>query len=880
MTRLHALIAFVQRALGLSRRRHLNDDLDDELTFHLAMRETELVESGVTPADAAREARRRLGNRAVLREQSRDMWTFELMESTWRDVTYALRALWRAPGFAIVAILALSIGIGANTAVFTLVDALIVHGLPYAHADRLVVLIGNVERASVERRGNSYPDHLDWVKTATAFDGMAAYDGVTMTLERDEPIRIAAEGVSASYFDILGVGAARGRVFRPDEDQVEGRDRVVVLSDALWRSAFGADPGIVGRAIPLNGRSFEVVGVMPPGFTGVTDGALAWVPFVASGAALTSRGSRGFQTLARLKDGMTLAAAQAEMTTISKQLETAYPETNEKRGVEVARLGPEILGDLQQSASLLMVAVVLVLLIACANVANLLVSRSETRRREIAVRTALGAGQARLLRQLITESVVLAALGAIGGLVVAYGVLRLLISTSPVALPSFATPSLNLTVMIFTILVALLTGVLLGLAPAMHARLTRLADALKSSARGSSGGASRHTRGALVIAEVALTVVLVVGAGLMIRAVKNVNAIAPGYDANGVLTLNVTIPRLPATSTPPPLVITSRALVARLAEISGVTRAAIGTDRPLGGASAVFYEAEGHPVESAQSRPRSYVHMVSPGFFDTYGIAFRAGRTFTDNELNPDSTAVIVSENMVARFWPGESPIGKRVRFGGPTAPWGEIVGVVPATKYRGLPDNPTADPDMFLPMVDRSSYVAAVRSTLPMASVESSVRRAIREAVPGAVIFGVTPLSEAVAQQTESSRFTTWVLGVFAAIALGLAAIGLYGVMAYLVSQRKREFGIRLALGAGSAEIVGLVMRHGLTMVGIGVAVGGAASVLLARWLSTLLFAVPAADPAGPLAVLVLIVVAVLACAVPAFRATRVDPVSALRNE
>jgi predicted permease len=888
---LHALIALVKRLAGLGRRDALTDDLDDEMSFHLAMRQDELRAQGWTPEEAARQARREFGNPAALRERSRDMWTFPSIESLWQDARYAMRSLLRAPGFTMVAVLALAVGIGANAAIFSLVNALVVRGLPFAHADRLVVLIGNVERQTVERRGNSYPDHLDWRAKATSFTDMAAYTGLTMTLDAADGLtRISVEGVSAPYFDVLGVSPAMGRTFRPDEDAVASRDAVTVLSDGLWRTSFGADPAIVGRRVTLSGRQYEVIGVMPAGFTGVTDAASLWVPFVMTGGGLDNRGTRGFQSVARLKDGVTREAAQAEMTALSKQLEAAYPATNEKRGVEVADLTTESLGVLQQAVSALMAAVLFVLLIACANVANLLIGRADQRRREIALRTALGAGHWRLVRQLLTESAVLAAVGAAAGLALAAVALRVLPATSPVALPSYVVPSLNVPVVLFTIGVTVLVATVLGLTPALHARWSRLADSLKDSARGSSARNAERVRGALVIAEVAFTVVLLVGAGLIIRSVANLAAVAPGYDPSQAVVLNMTVPAVAAPApvpgqppAPPAYSITADALQRQLAELPGVSAAALGSDTPLGGSSAIFYGAEGHDVAGATRAPRAYVHRVSAGFFDALRMPLRAGRTFTAAEMTSGASVAVVSEALAKRFWPNDNPIGKRIHPGGgaptPDTLWLDIVGVVADTKYRGLPDNPTQDPDIFLPIRDAGRYSVVLRTESDPAGAAAGLGGTIARAVPGAVVYGVTPLDQLVRQQTASTRFVMWLLGVFAAMALGLAVIGLYGVMSYLVSQRTREFGIRLALGAGRGEILGLVLRRGLILIGIGVVLGAAGAAMLVRAIDASLYGVGRTDPAAAAAIALLVVTALAACAMPGYRATRVDPAGALRD-
>jgi len=889
------LQTIVHRLAALLRRRRLERDLDEELAFHLAMREAEYRRDGITGAAARHAARRRFGNVAYLKEECRDMWTFYPLETLRQDVRYALRTLRKSPGFTIVAVLALAIGIGANTAIFSLIDAIREKALPYKDPSTLVELWGNVVRAKVERRGASYPDYLDWRARSKSFEDVAAFDGQLMTLVGSEdPERINTEFVSAPYFSLLGASPARGRVFQADEDAVAKPAQVVVLSDGLWKRRFGADPQIVGRTLTLccAARQYTVVGVMPPGFKGLSDIAELWVPFAmyAPPSTMAERGSRGFAALARLKPGVSMDAAQRELDGISRQLEREYPLTNEKRAVELTPLDVELVGTLRPALLTLMAAVAFVLLIACANVANLLIARSEARRREIAVRTALGAGRARLLRQLITEGCVLTLIGAAIGLLLARASVAVLIAQSPVTFPSFVSPGLDLRIAAFTVAVSLACGILVGLAPGLQARSIDLSGALKESARGSDGRHTQRVRNALVVTELSLAVVLLVGAGLTIRSVRNLAALNPGFDPDSVLTLHVSIPRTStapltaATQTPSPPVVYSRALLDRLRAVPGVASVALGSDLPLdGNASASLYTAEGQPATNAQNVPRAYNHRVSPDFFGALRIPFVSGRTFTDAEATAGSPAVIVSERVVKRFWPGQDPIGKRIKFGpiASTGAWLTIVGVVGEVKYRALPDNPTTDPDIYLPFIDRNSQVAVVvRTSVTPASLVAPLRGVVRSADPSIPIYGVAPMAELIASQTSQSRFTMWLMGVFAAVALSLAVIGIYGVMSYLVTQRTREIGIRLALGAGGRDILGLVVGNGARLIGAGIAIGLTASFALQRLVSSLLFGVTAADAVSGGAVAILSVVALVACYLPAIRATRVSPLNALRYE
>jgi predicted permease len=817
------------------------------------------------------------------------MWTFPSLDSIRQDVRYAVRTLWRSPGFSLVAIGVLALGIAGNTTMFSLIDAVRARALPYADSERLVILWGNVMRAKLERRGGSYPDFLDWRAQSTSFEDIAADEWTRMTMSgRGEAQRILVETVSAAYFPLLRATPAIGRTFTGDEDVVPQKVAVVVLSDAFWRRQLGADAGIVGKALVLDARPFTVIGVMSPGFRGVGDRADVWIPFVMSNTAqgLAQRGSRGFQVLARLKRGISRAQAQAEMDAISRRLERAYPDTNDKRGVEVAALDEELLGEFRPALRALMVAVAFVLMIGCANIANLLLARSEARQREIAVRTAIGAGWARLLRQLVTESLVFTAVAAVLGLALAAAALGALLRLAPIAFPSFVHPHVDARAALFTVALAFVVGILLGMAPAMHSRVSRLADALKESARGSVGHRARVARSTLVVAEVSLAVLLLVGAALMIRTVQHLVAVDPGFNPDRVLTARVSIPRRAADASsagPAPFVVSARTLLDRVRALPGVANASLVSDPPLAGLdSAVFYSAEGQGETNAQTMPRAYVHRAMPDFFATMGIPIRHGRTFLDTELTPTSGVVIASEHVATRFWPGQDPIGKRIKLGPVTSsnPWLTIVGVVGEVKYRGLPENPTADPDLYFPFIDRAQVSLVVRTSGDPVALVGPVRQAVREVDPGIPVFAVFTMTQAIADQTAQSRFTTWVMGAFAIVALLLSGIGIYGVMSYLVAQRTREVGIRMALGATRRDIVRLVVGRGTLLIAVGIVIGAVASVALQRLMSPLTFQASIVDSATVLAVAILAVTGVLACYLPAMRAAKVDPLVLLRAE
>ena len=881
---LYRVIELWHRLTAIFRRRRLDRDLRAELDFHLAMREADLAVRGRV-GDPAHAARRRFGNPRRVEEELREMWTFPSVESVWHDVRYALRTLRRAPLFSVVAVTTLALGIGGTTAIFSLATAASARSLPYPESDRLVQLWGTVQRDRAERRGTSYPDYRDWRGQAQAFEKMAIFDGTTATLLLPSAERVPIETVDAAYFSILGLRPALGRDFHTVDD-VPGAQRVAILSDSLWRRAFGARTNVIGDRLIVDGQPVSIVGVMGAGVLGLTDQAQMWVPFAAGrpAAALEQRGNRGEVVIARLRPGVTRQAAQAELDTIARRLEQAYPDTNDKRGVEVSSLAVETFGELRPALRALLVSTTLVLLLACANVANLLLARAANRQREIAVRAAIGASGRRLARQLLTESFVLTGLGAAAGVAVAHAALRVLVATSPITLPSFVQPGIDPVAVAFAVALAAVCGLMLGLAPAAHARVGQLSDALKSTSRGTGAGA-RRTRSVLVMAEVALAVMLLVGASLMIRTVSNLVTIDPGFDARSVLTLRVTLPAEPqGAASDPAAARTNTRVLDRVRAVPGVAAASLASDLPLeGNSSAVFYAAEGQSAVTAENRPRAYIHRVTPDFFSVMRMRMVAGRTFAEQEVIPDTPVVIVSEGVARRFWPGQDPIGKRIKLGDVRAasPWRQIIGVVPDVRYRGLPENPTADPDLYFPMLPNVRQVAVVaRTTLPPASVAGALRAAVQELSPEIPVYNVTPLEDLLARQTAQSRFMMWLMGTFAALALLLSAVGIFGVMSYLVTQRTREIGIRLALGAARATVVREIAADGARLVAAGLALGVCGAIAVRQLLATQLFGVGLVDRGAVLAVLLIVIVAIVACLVPAARASRVDPLQAVRAE
>jgi predicted permease len=811
------------------------------------------------------------------------------MQTLLQDLRYGVRMLLKHPGFALIAILTLALGIGANTAMFTVVNALLLRPLPYPEADRLAVVATTVRRERVEVRSTSYPDFVDWRDQNTVFEQIAARNGTTFSLlGTGEPERVSGELVSASYFSLLGVQAAQGRTFLPEEDRTPDTHRVAVVGHGLWQRRYGANPKLVGQTIQLSDGNYTVVGIMPEGFRGISDQAELWFPMmmysaVRPGQDVQTRDQRWLSTIARLKPGVSQAQAQSEMDTLMRRLEQNYPNSNANRGARVTPLYEQLFGDMQLMLWVLLGAVGCVLLVACVNVANLLLQSAATRQKETAIRLALGATPRRLVRQLLTESLLLALSGGVLGVFVAWWSVDFLVALSPITFPSFVKLTLDKQVLGFSLLISVLTGVLFGLAPALQAAKPALNEVLKDGSRGSSGGLSRsRLLSSLIVSEIALALVLLVGAGLMIRSLQRLQAVDPGFDSERLMTLRFSLPvqKYPREQ----INVFNQQLRERLRVLPGVQTVALSSDLPLSGdTSAGPIELEGQKVVSADTEIRMYRHRVTPEFFATLGIPLVKGRNFSADDHAQAPGAVIVSEALAQRYWPGENPLGKRLREHGEDNPWFTIVGVAADVKYRRLPRNPNDDPDVYFPLLQRptNNLSLAVRTTVDPTSLSSAMRSELQKLDPELPVFGITTMAQRVANQTTQSRFSTWLLGIFGGLALVLAAVGIYSVMAYAVEQRTHEIGIRLALGARAGDVVKLVIGQGMRLALLGVGLGLGAALALTQLLKQLLFGVAAADPLTYAVIaLLLAFVALLACWIPARRATKVDPMIALRCE
>ena len=813
------------------------------------------------------------------------------------DLRFAWRALWKSPSTTAGAILALALGIGATTTMFGLLNAVALRPLPYPESERLVELWGNVERQVVERRGTSIPDYLDWKSKSRSFDLMSAWSGAGMIrYGSGEPERISGEVVAGEYFDVLGVKPILGRGLNSSDDAPEA-PLVAVIGERLWERAFGRNADVLGRSIQLNTRTYTIVGVAPASFRGRSDASEAWISMIAiaSPQGRAARGSRGFPALARLAPGVSLTTAQADVTNVAKQLEQAYPDTNEKRGVEVSPLVNEVFGQIRPAISLLFGAVAFVLVIACASVASLLLARTESRRREFSLRRAIGADGIRLARLMLAESAWVVALGGAAGVLLSLWAGDALLALSPVQLPSFASPGVDWRTLLFVLTLGVLITVVIGLSPLRSVKNHSLAQDLREGAIEARGGIGGRTMQVIVAGQIAVTVMLLVGAVLFGRSFAALARFDPGFTADGVLSMRVQLPVVSGAQATGPAADAQRndagapamALLEALRGLPGVSQAALASRVPLdGSAGAVFYSAEGMGPVDATNRPRVWVQNVSPGYVETIGLRLVDGRSFGPADLGT-STNVIVSLAMTQRFWPGRSAIGQRIKFGDHTdpkneSPWLTIVGVVKDPNLLGIPQNPTRDPYVFMPFNAASrTFAVLLRTTADPAQLARPAQDAVARREPGTAVFQVQKLDELVAQQLAASRFLTWLTGVFAATALTLAIIAIYGLLAYSVGQRTREIGVRAALGAGRGQLLGLVVGQGLMLAVIGVVAGGVAAAGLGRFVETQLYAVRPLDVVSyAVTAGVMIGTAFIASLIPAFRALRVDPITALRGE
>jgi len=811
-----------------------------------------------------------------------------LLSDLWQDLRYGLRMLAKNPGFAAVAVIALALGIGANSAIFSVVNTVLLRPLPYKNPERLVMVWEENSKQGFPRDTPSPANFIDWRDQNHVFESMAAIVEASFNLTgAGDPERIDGHGVSAGLFSLLGVEPQLGRAFRSEEDK-PGGSHVVIISYGLWQRRFGSDPGIIGNPINLNGKSFIVVGVMPRTFQFPTRKDQLWVPLAFDAKEAGQRGSHYLEVIARIKPGVTLQQAQAEMTTIATRLQQQYPETNTSIGAVVTPLHEQVVGDIKPALLVLLGAVAFVLLIACANVANLLLARAAVRQKEIALRLALGAGRARLIRQFLTESVLLAALGGGIGLLLAVVGLSVLKRFIPPNISQAQAITIDAKVLIFTVLVSILTGLIFGLAPATQAANFNLNDTLKESGRDSAAGSrGNRIRGLLVISEVAVSFILLIGAGLLINSFLHLRNVDPGFRAERALTMKIVLPE-PRYADKEQRGVFYRELIRRVETLPGVSSAAVATNLPLTeSGNSVGVSIEGHADPAPDRVPIVITRIISPRYFETMGIPLLKGRAFTEEDKSESESpsVIVVSETTARSFWPGEDALGKHIKVGSPSNndnKWLTVIGVVKDVRQFELVVEPK--PQMYLPFTQANFFeprALVVKTNLEPLGLAATVRKTVWEIDKDQPVSDIASMEHIVSESVARQRFSMLLLGIFAGLALVLAAVGIYGVMSYSVAQRTHEIGIRMALGAQKKDVLKLTIGQGLKLVLIGVAIGLGAAFILTRVIASLLFGVSATDPITFVAIsLVLIGVAMLASLIPALRAMKVDPMFALRYQ
>jgi predicted permease len=803
-----------------------------------------------------------------------------------QDLRFAARQLAKSPGFTFVAVLTLALGIGATTAIFSVVYGVLLRPLPYPQPDRLV------RPFFIDTKGElhgafSPPNFLDFQAASRALSGVAGVHGGTLNLSGDgsEAERLPAAWVSANYFSVLGTRPLAGRTFAPGEDR-PGAPRVAILSEEIWRRRFGGDPRVVGRSLTLSGDPYQVVGVLRHGER-FPSGADVWVPMVFSPDEIAQRGAVFFSALGRLAPGATLERAQAEASLIGRRLRDQFPADNQGyiADMTLTPMLDRLVGDTRKPLLILLGAVSFVLLIACSNVANLLLVRAAAREGEIVIRSALGAGRARIIRQLLTESLLLALLGGVAGVGLAAWALKLLVGSGPQGIPRLSEIGLDGVALAFALVIALATGVLFGLAPALQTSRTDLAAAIREGTRGSKGRGGTRARSVLVIVETALAVVLLAGAGLLIRSFLELQHVDPGFKPEGVVTFNIELPTSQYSDEAKLRAVTA-ALLERMQRLPGVSSAGVTVyGMPFaGGVNMLTFTVAGWPPPEPGKSPVLRVAGVTPDYFKTLGIPLVKGRALSPLDRQGAPRAVLLNAAAVRKFFPGEEPLGKRIALGLADAkgdiPGGEVVGVVADFKQDALERD--VEPQIFqaYDQVPQQSLSVVVRSSSPQL-VAPAAKQQVRELNPNLPLFGLQPMTEVVDASTSQSRFYMLLLGGFAFVSLILAAVGIYGVITYAVRQRSQEIGIRMALGASRERVVGMVVGQGLALAAVGAVAGLLGALVATRGLRSLLFEVSASDPAiysGVAALLVL--VAAVASWLPARRAAATDPQLVLRGE
>ena len=882
---------FVHRLAALFRRRRLEDDLDDELRSHLEMAVELNLSKGMSPEDARREALRGFGGVEQTKELYRDQRGLPMLETTWQDLRFGLRLLRRSPGFSTLAILCLTLGIGANAAVFSWIEGILFRPYPaVAHQQRLLALAGTA-RGEVDATALSWPDFVDLQRSCTLFDSFFVSKIMGTTLSIGDRAEVTTGSiVSANYFDAIGVHPILGRGFEPGEDSGRNAHPVTVISYQLWQRRFKGDPQIIGKTQRLNGVFHRIVGVAPEGFYGTFVGWAMqfWVPasmeeiFESGGYKLEDREARWIEAYVRLKPGVTRQQAQQEISSVAQRLEAAYPETNRGRGIRLWPLWQTPFnnaGTLLPTLEIMLAVVVFVLLIACANVGNLLLVRSFARRPEMTVRLAIGAGRSRLLRQLFTEGLILSAFGAAGGLLMAHWCRHALVLLFPArgGVTMHLPGEIDWRVLALSAGICVLATLLVGLVPAMQTGKLDLASSLKADSASVVGGRGRAwVRSGLVVMQVSLSFVLLVGAGLLMHSLQKIRNTSPGFSTHEVLDTGVSLVAAGYDA--------QRAqnfqdeLLARVKALPGVESAAYGRMTPLsyGSYSSTLISVDGYQP-SPEEQPTVQYNEVGPDYFATMGIPLMSGREFTRADDEKAALVAVVNETMASRYWRGGNPIGQRVQVKGR---WMQVVGIAKDSKYESVRETPK--PFFYVPLRQNFSRGVGlyIRTPLSSQTMAAALAREVHALDPNLALYEVITLQEQLDRSTSAQLVALTLVSVLGVLALLLAAIGLYGVMSYAVSQSTRELGLRMALGAGASHLWRLVLSRGLALTAGGVLLGAVVALGLTRLMQNLLYNVSPRDPlAFGAALAVMTIGSLAACFLPAWRATRTDPARALRD-
>jgi len=877
-------------------RMRVDEEVDAELEFHVEMRVRDLMANGIDRDEARRRAIGRFGNigrvnatcRSIGKQREKDMRRIEYFSELKQDVTFACRQLLHNPGFSIIAVLTLALGIGGTTAIFSAVRSVVLRPLPFSNPERIVAIY---EQLGANRSSVSAGNYVDGVEPVGAFSAVTAiqYSSFNLSSERDTE-RIIGARTSAGFFNVFDIPAERGRVFTKEEDQ-PGREQVVVLSHRLWTTRFGSDPAMVGRQVTLNGRPHDVIGIMPARFDYIADGEELWVPIAFTPERRAQHDEHYLIVFGRLRPDATTAMAVEGMQSHAMRLRQAFPREDSELSFTAVGALENLVGPVGRRLYTLLGAVGFVLLIACGNVANLLLARGAARAPELAMRAALGAGRSRIGRQMLTESLVLACLSAIIGLGIAAWGVRALIAAAPPGVPRLDQTSLDLVVLAFTLAVAFASAILFGLAPARRAAKTDLIAVVKDGGRGAVGGLRDRLRTSLIVAELAVALLLLAGAGLLIRSSLAMQQVDPGFEADGVFSARFSLPST-AYSNREMVVQTLDRLAAAAGAIPGATAAAISTQVPMsGGGNGNGLLPEGKALEP-RNLVQSRLRMVTPGYFETMRIGIVRGRGLTAGDRRGAQKVMVISEALARAAFPDQDPIGKRIACceagpDGKTPDYKLVVGVARDVRSRGLGEAPS--PEFYLPIdqvppegwnwVQRTAYVV-VRTSQDPTAMANPLRAAVREITPDVPLFQLRTMEQRLRDSTATARFNTLLLSLLGIVGLVLSCIGIYGVIAYFVSRRTQEIGVRMALGATRRDVIALVIRQAAWPVGMGIGLGLLLATVTLRVLSTQLFEVTPYDP-----ITLVTVVAMLGCAagvatlIPAARASSVAPTEALRE-